>query len=262
MKRQFLVVLLVLAACAPSKPAAAPANDKGWAKPGLGLGAAPVTGYTGGPVTSGGSIKGRVTFAGRPSKPKPVKCARDSDVCGRPRLDQRLTVGASGGLANVIVSLTDIHAGKSLPAKSVAKLAIKACNYSPRVLAVPLGTHLLVSNRDPIPHDFNGSRGDRVLFNRQVLTDQERLDMSVPGILNLDCDMHDPGSSCESGVIGVMQSPYYALTKDDGAFEMTDVPPGTYTLQAWHETLGQQSRQVTVPPNGSVGADFAFAAKR
>lgn len=145
----------------------------------MGLGAAPVTGYTGGPVTSGGSIKGRVTFAGRPSRPKPVKCARDSDVCGRPRLDQRLTVGASGGLANVIVSLTDIHAGKSLPAKSVAKLAIKACNYSPRVLAVPLGTHLLVSNRDPIPHDFNGSRGDRVLFNRQVLTDQERLDMSA-----------------------------------------------------------------------------------
>jgi hypothetical protein len=220
----------------------------------------PAAGYTGGPVTSGGSLKGHVTFVGTPPKLPPTKCARDSDVCGKPRPNRTVTVGTGGGLANVIVSLQDVHAGKAMP-KGTAKLEIKACDYTPRVQAVPLGTSLLVTNRDPIPHDLNGARGDRVLFNRSVLSSQERLDMSVAGMVNIDCDDHDKGGGCESGVVGVMPNPYFALTGDDGSFTIADIPPGSYTLQAWHETLGEQSQKITITPGGSAPVDFKFAVK-
>jgi hypothetical protein len=220
-------------------------------------------GYTPGPVTGGGAIRGKVTFTGTPPKLPPLKCARDADVCGKSQPDQTLIVGkGGGGVKNVIVSLTDIHAGKASTAKADAKLDIKACVDTPRVQAVPVGTSLVVTNADPIPHDLNGARGDRVLFNRTVLRSQERVVMSSPGMVNLSCDMHGKSEfACETAAIGVMPNPYYAVTAADGTFSIADIPPGSYTVQAWHETLGDQSKKVTVASNGSAAADFQFAAK-
>jgi hypothetical protein len=242
-------------ACGPSSPASPKASQPAVA--------APRTGYTAGPVAGGGTIRGKVTLAGDPPALPPARCSRDQDVCGKPRPNQALLVGEGGGLANVIVSLTDIHAGKA-PVKPQAKLDIKQCAYSPRVQVVPVGTSLLVTNADPIPHDLGGSRGDRVLFSRTILRNQERIELSSPGMLTVGCDMHEGSGttgSCETGVIGVMPNPYFALTARDGSFTLADVPPGTYTLQAWHETLGDQSQQVTVAPSGGPTADFHFTAK-
>jgi hypothetical protein len=249
-------VLFLLAGCPASKP---PAVAK--AAPAATSFAAAPSGYTAGPVTGGGTIKGHVTLVGTAPKLPPVHCSRDADVCGKSQPDRTLLVGPGGGLENAIVSLTDIHAGKAPPAKLHAKLDIKQCAYTPRVQAVPLGTSLIVGNADPIPHDLNGARGDRVLFNKVVLRDQERVDMSVPGMLTIGCDMHEGHGSCETGVVGVMPNPYFAVTSADGSFSLGDVPPGTYTLQAWHETLGDQSQRVTVAANGSVTADFHLGAK-
>lgn len=229
------------------------------AGPGTGLAVAPPQGYTGGPVTGGGTIRGRVTFSGKIPKLPAARCARDPDICGRPRPDERLRVDPGGGVENTIVSLTDIHAGKPLPAKARAKLDIHACNYTPRVQALPLGTSLLVTNRDHIPHDLNAARGDRVLFNRVVMADQERVDLSVPGMLLIDCDAHHRDAPCETGVVGVMSNPYYAVTGADGTFSLAEVPPGTYTLTAWHEMLGEKSARVTVAASGTATADVAFA---
>lgn len=254
------VSLLTFAACQGGKAPPPVKQTSFTAGPGSGLGLPPPLGYKGGPVTGGGTIQGRVTFTGKPPKLPPARCARDADVCGRPRPNETLLVDASGGLRNAIVSLTDIHAGKPLPPKQRAKLDIHACNYTPRVQALPLGSSLIVTNRDPIPHDLNAARGDRVLFNRVVMGDQERVELSVAGMLQIDCDMHHKGPPCETGVIGVMPNPYYAITGADGSFSLPDVPPGTYTLTAWHEALGEKSQQVTVAANGTATAQLAFAA--
>ncbi len=253
----FFGIWLAAAGCSADKPAPAP---KAVAAPSPKVPAVP-TGYSPGPVIGGGTIHGVVTFEGKPPKLPPLKCARDADVCGKSQPNQTVIVGTEGGgLKNVIVSLTDIHAGKASAAKSEAKLDIKACTESPRVQAVPLGTTLVVTNTDPIPHDLNGGRGDRVLFNRTVLRSQERVVMSSPGMVNLSCDMHGKREyDCETAAIGVMPNPYFAVTGADGSFSLTDVPPGSYTLQAWHETLGEQSQKVTLAASGSAAADFHFA---
>lgn len=220
------------------------------------------TGYTPGPVAGGGTIRGKVTLTGTAPKLPPVRCARDLDVCDKIP-NPTLLVGEGNGVKNVIVSLTDIHAGKA-PAKSQPRLEIKHCAYSPRVQAVPVGSSLIAHNVDPIPHDLGASRGDRVFFSRTVLRSEEKIGLSSPAILSLGCDMHGgPGAAaaCETGVLGVMENPYFAVTGDDGSFSIGDVPPGSYTLQAWHETLGDQSQRVTVASNGSATADFHFGVK-
>jgi hypothetical protein len=260
----WFVFCLLATACSASKPEpaakSAPASPFAAAPPKVP--AVAMNAYTPGPVTGGGTIHGKVTFTGTPPKLPPLKPARDADVCGKSQPDLTLIVDKDGsGLKNVIVSLTDIHAGKASTAKADAKLGIAKCAYTPRVQAVPVGTSMVVTNVDPIPHDLNGGRGDRVLFNRTVLSSQERVALFSPGMVNLSCDMHGKSEfACETGAVGVMPNPYFAVTGADGSFSLSDVPPGSYTLQAWHETLGQQNQKVTVASSGSATADFHFAA--
>jgi hypothetical protein len=257
-RRSFTVALFASAAlgCAKREPQPAP-EEHPVATP------IPTSGYTATEVSGGGTVKGTVTFAGtKPALPL-VRCAKDPDICGKPRPNQTLLLGPGNTVKNVIVSLTDIHAGKpASPGQS--HLDIKQCAYTPRVQAVVVKSNLMVTNQDLIPHDFNGSIGARSLFNRTILGKSEIVDLYTPGILTVGCDMHSGAGAtqtCETGVVGVMANPYFAVTGDDGSFAIPNVPPGNYTLQAWHETLGEQSQRVTMAPGATVVSDFKLASK-
>jgi hypothetical protein len=223
----------------------------------------PTTGYTAVEVTGGGTLKGTVTLVGnKPSLPV-VRCAKDPEICGKPHPSQALLLGPNNALKNVIVSLTDIHAGRA-GAAGQAHIDIKKCAYEPRVQAVPVKSNVMVTNQDEIPHDFNGALGSRSLFNRTVLGKSEIVDLYTPGMLTIGCDIHGVSGvapACESGVIGVMPNPYFAVTGEDGTFAIPDVPPGNYTLQAWHETLGQQEQRVVMGPGATVVSDFKWSPK-
>ena len=71
------------------------------------------------------------------------------------------------------------------------------------------------------------------------------------------CNIH----SWMRAYIGVLDHPYFAVTGENGLFEIGNVPPGEYTIGAWHETLGEQEFKVTVAPSGTSTADFTFQAK-
>jgi hypothetical protein len=58
--------------------------------------------------------------------------------------------------------------------------------------------------------------------------------------------------------IGVVDNPYFAVTGADGSFEIRDLPPGDYTLEAWQEKMGTSEQKVTLPPHGSVDTSFTF----
>ncbi|MEE8459251.1 MAG: carboxypeptidase regulatory-like domain-containing protein, partial [Phycisphaerales bacterium] len=72
--------------------------------------------------------------------------------------------------------------------------------------------------------------------------------------IRVTCDVH---SWMEAWVV-VTEHPYYAVSDADGTFTLADVPPGTYTLRIWHETLGEAEQQVTVKPKSESRVEFTM----
>ena len=212
--------------------------------------------YTGGDVSGGGTVQGKVTFQGQKPHLEAEKRNKDSKVCGTTGPNQTLIVGADGGLKNVIVYLKDIKAGKKL---TVGKATIDQdkCSYIPHVQAVAVGTTLTVVNSDSVLHNVHASLGASTVFNYAMPIKNQKIPkkLAKAGIIKIKCDVH----GWMNGAIGVMDNPYFAVTGDDGSFSLTDVPAGSYAVEAWQERLGNQSQQVTVPAGGSATADFHFS---
>ncbi len=68
------------------------------------------------------------------------------------------------------------------------------------------------------------------------------------------CDVH----GWMTAYIGVVDHPYFAVTGSDGSFELPNLPPGDYEIEAWHELYGTQTINVTVGESESATADFTF----
>lgn len=147
-----------------------------------------------------------------------------------------------------------------LPVTNLFKTVLtqKDAMFHPHVLAVAVGTTVEWPNQDDIYHNvFSMSETkpfDLGLYkaptNKFVLFDQSgRVDV----FCSIHSDMH-----C---VVMVLQNPYFAQTDAKGRFKITDVPPGTYKVRAWHERLPADSREISVPENGEVKVDFTLGIK-
>jgi hypothetical protein len=206
--------------------------------------------YTVTQVSNGGAIKGYITYNGKIPAPKKVNITKDPKVCGASRDDDAFVIGKGGGVKNVVVYLADIKSGKKIEGSIKPVLDQKGCRYVPHVQVVPLHATLFVKSSDPILHNvhsfLNGSTVINFAMPPQaglVLTKK----MDRPGGEQLKCDIH----SFMTGGIFVTETPYAALTDDDGAFEIKEVPPGDYSIATWHQAAGPLSQPVTVTAGGT-----------
>jgi hypothetical protein len=212
--------------------------------------------YTVSAVTNGGTIKGRITYNGRPPAPKKVAITKDPKICGTSRDDDTFELASDGGVKNVVVYLADVTSGKKFAAEMKPVLDQKECRYQPHVQVVPLHAILQVKSSDPILHNVHSYLNGTTVINFAVppqpgLVLPKKLDK--PGGEQLKCDVHN----FMTGGFFVAENPYYALTGDDGSYEIQDVPPGSYTIATWHQAAGPISQPITVPP----GATATFDAK-
>ena len=207
-------------------------------------------------VTDGGTITGRVFFEGDFPEAHSIKTTADVDVCGTRVESEEFVVEAdSRGLANVVLRILDIGAGKPF-AESAAQLAQLGCRYAPHVAVVRAGEKLQIINKDPILHNIHAYRGDDTEFNlAQPRQDQVTPKKIAPaGVVRVACDIH----AWMQGWVIVVDNPYVALTDASGRFEIADVPPGSYALTMWHEVLGDVTKPVTVQAGGTSTVDFAI----
>jgi plastocyanin len=224
------------------------------ALPASGLAAA----YQGGDVKDGGTISGTVKFKGTAPAPKKLDVSKDKEVCGKsPKMDQSLVVN-NGNLANAVVTITDIKKGKKIDAKKVT-LDQKECEYRPHVLAFPAGSTVEILNPDGILHNVHSYSKINSPFNQAQPKFKKTLQVKIdkPEAVEVKCDVH----GWMHGWLVATESPYAAVTDNSGAFKLTDVPPGTYTVEVWHEKLGKTSQKVTVKGKDEAKVTFEMAGK-
>jgi hypothetical protein len=212
-------------------------------------------------VTDGGSIAGTVTYAGKAPAPVKLPVTKDVEVCGKAEhFDESLVVGSDGGVKDVVVSITNISSGKGMEAMGSAfVLNQKGCKYSPHLSVVPVNTPLKILNPDGILHNIHTYSEKNPSFNKSQPQFKREMEASFehPENITVKCDVH----GWMSANIKVVNHPYHATTTADGKYTLGDVPPGTYTVEFWHEKLGTHSMQVTVAAGTATTLDHAYPAQ-
>jgi hypothetical protein len=214
-------------------------------------------------TTDTAAISGVVRFAGTPPAPGTIRLDGDKTCVELNGSNQRqvseIHVGENGTLQNVFVYVKDGLNGRTYapPAEPVV-LDQQRCEYVPRVLGIQVGQPLTIKNSDPLLHNIRADAQINQGFNQGQpipMTSTQTFATSEV-MVPIKCDVH----AWMRAYVGVMNHPFFAVTGPDGAFSLKNLPAGTYTLEAWHETLGTQTTQVTVGAAESKDAAFTFAA--
>jgi plastocyanin len=222
------------------------------------LPAARLLAYEAQTVNNGGTIVGVVKFKGTAPKPKQLQVTKDQKVCGKtPKFDQSLMV-AQGDVDDSVVFISDIQKGKKMETGHIT-LDQRGCEYHPHVLAFPAGATLDILNPDGILHNIHSYSKINSPFNLAQPGFKKTISVKIdkPETIRIQCDVHD----WMHGWLFAADNPYYSVTDKNGNFRITEVPPGTYTLKVWQETLGTLSQKVTVKPNEETKVTFELAKK-
>lgn len=157
-------------------------------------------------------------------------------------LDGSLSV-SSGGLANALVRLRSARAPATLGGalsttvdNPLIHLALSSCAFAPRVVALVPGQHLVVESTDPLLHALRLTRERGVVYRRTLQHDEPapELKFSAPGIYRVGCDVH-PWEVAWIVVSPPEDAPHFSVTDAQGHFRVEGLPPGLYTVDAWHE---------------------------
>jgi plastocyanin len=210
-----------------------------------------------------GTVTAVVKFDGAAPAPQMQRLEGDPKCVtenGAPeRADESLVVGENQALQNVFVYVKDgLGAyGFPVPTEPVV-LDQDKCRYTPRVLGVRVGQPLSIRNSDPLLHNVRSNGQINQPFNMSTPLEGvsfQRTFATKEVMVPFKCDVH----AWMSAFVGVLDHPYFGTTSPDGKVVLANLPAGTYTLEAWHETLGTQTQQVTIAAKESKDVAFTFA---
>jgi plastocyanin len=240
-------VLLVAAACGGSKPDQTP-------------GATP-QGKKVDPATAG-SISASVKFEGTPPAADALKLSKDCLPGPGPNpQSEAVLVSADGAMQNVFVHVKDglDPAYKFDPPTAPIQLAQRGCIYKPRVMGVQLGQVIEILNADPTLHNVHALPMVNQEFNKHQPVQNMTMNhvFTAPEVMvRFKCDVHPWMSSW----VGVVAHPYFGVSDQSGKLNIKDLPPGEYTLEAWHEKYGRQTKTVKIGDKQDATVEFTFKA--
>ena len=228
--------------------------------------AAPAAAGTGQKVdaATAGSVSGMVMLDGKAPMNDAIKMNADP-VCvkqnSNPQFQETYTVGGDGkSVGNVFVYVKSGLGNYAYDAAAATvQIDQKNCRYHPHVFGIRVGQTLEILNSDPTLHNIHALPKDNSEFNtgqpiQGMKTTHKftKKEVMVP----FKCDVH----GWMNAYIGVLDHPYYTVTKEDGKFELSTLPPGTYTIEAWHEKLGATTQSVTIGAKETKEVTFTFKA--
>lgn len=214
------------------------------------------------PAADAGGVSGTVTFAGTDTD-TPIAFSADP-VCAslhKTPVDTNEIAAKDGKLANVFVYVKTGLEGKTFPAPAEKKeLDQQGCLYTPRVQGVQTGQPLTIKNTDATLHNVHALATTNQEFNQAQPNGLPPFDKTFDKqelMVHVKCDVHP----WMTAYVGVLPHPYFATSGEDGSFSIKNLPPGKYTLEAWHEKYGTQTQEITVVEGKPVDLKLAFKAK-
>jgi hypothetical protein len=215
------------------------------------------------PATAG-DVKGTVVLDGTAPKNEPIKMGADP-YCQKanttPQFQETYSVGSDGkSLGNVFVYVKDGLGNYMFdPPTGPATIDQKNCRYHPHVFGMRVGQTLEIINSDTTLHNIHAQPKGNSEFNTgqpiQGMKTEHKFnakEIMVP----FKCDVH----GWMNAYVGVLDHPFFAVSDESGKFELKGLPPGTYTIEAWHEKLGTQTASVTLGEKESKDVPFTFKA--
>jgi plastocyanin len=213
-------------------------------------------------AADGGSVAGSVQFKGTPPKPTPVANVVDPTCAGHAAklCNENVVVNENNTLRNVMVYVKGDFDGQEFDApKEPATISQVECQFSPRVVGVRVGQKLKVTNTDSGLHNVHGHPDQNPEFNiaqpTKGFSNNFTFKAAEPGF-PIKCDVHP----WMKAWCWVFNHPYFCVSGKDGAFSIANLPPGDYTLVAWHEYYGTQEQKVTVAAGKKAEVQFTFDA--
>ena len=215
---------------------------------------------------SGATITGKVKFTGTAPRNRPIDMSEEATCKAKykttPPAEENVVTGAANGLANVFVYVSaGLPAGAKYQAPAApVVLDQDGCRYQPHVFGIMVGQTLEIRNSDPVLHNIKAIAKKNRPFNVSQPTagmKTNRTFTAAEVMVNLECNVHGWMKS----YAGVRTDPFFAVTGPDGSFSIKGLPPGTYTIEAWHERFGTQTATVTVTGTESKTANLTFAAR-
>ncbi|MDO9183342.1 MAG: urate hydroxylase PuuD [Bacteriovorax sp.] len=205
------------------------------------------------------NISGIISFEGSPPKGKklnlPIGCSENAK--GDAYSNEILV--KNGKIQNVLVRITKGLEGKTftdIPTKTI-ELDQRGCLYSPRVIATRVGQKVDFINSDNLFHNIRSVTQNNKSFNIPMPKKDQRVTMvfDKPEIfLQSKCSVHP----WMGAYIAVVDHPFFSVTNDKGEFNITNLPPGSYTLEIWHEVFGTQTKELTIKNNDKLNLNFSF----
>jgi len=211
-------------------------------------------------LSSGAILRGTVKFEGTVPKAKPISMAADPGCAKQhptPVFGQEVMTDSKGDLQNVVVFVSDGLGDRAFdPPSQPVEMKQKGCMYEPHVLALQANQPVEVTNDDPTTHNIHPLPANNREWNKAEIPGSKieetfpRPEIAIP----VKCNVHP----WMKGYVAVFKHPFFAVTGKDGSFALSNLPPGTYTIQAWHEKLGTSTQKITIGANENRNIDFVF----
>ena len=209
-----------------------------------------------------GTVSGKVTYTGTPAKSKPIDMSKEPSCAKQhnpPITTEAVVTGPNNALDNVVVY---VSAGANdegqVPSQAVT-FEQKGCQYIPHVLAMHTNQELKILNDDQTSHNIHPlAKVNREWNKSQPPGSPPIVDKyDKPEFISVKCNVHP----WMHGEFAVLSTNHYDISKDGGEFKLPNLPPGKYTITAWHESYGTQTADVTITGNETKDVNFTFKAK-
>ena len=227
----------------------------------IAVAAAVTTGALRHPGPASGSISGVVTYTGTMPKMKPIDMAKEPSCAAQhktPVMTESAVAGPNNSLEDVVIYISAGDQGAAASAQA-ARYDQRGCQYLPHVALLQVNQTLEIYNDDKTSHNIHPMAKVNPEWNKSQPPGAPPLKESFAKaeFIPVKCNIHP----WMHGYFAVMTTSHVTQSGEDGSFSLKGLPAGKYTVTAWHERFGTQSKEVTVGGGDTPKVNFVFQAK-